>query len=74
MIGLEEIAKEDRVIYERAKKLNNFLTQPFFAGELYTGAKGAYVTVEKMLEGCEKICSGEFDRRPTDSFYMIGEV
>ena len=74
VIGIEEISKEDRMTYERAQKLNNFLTQPFFAGELYTGAKGAYVTREKTLDGCEKICDGEFDRRPADGFYMIGEV
>lgn len=74
VIGLEEISKEDRIAYMRAQKIQNFLTQPFFTTELYTGKKGVYVILEKTLEGCEKICSGEFDKRPVDSFYMIGET
>lgn len=74
VIGLEEISKEDRLTYERARKLQNFLTQPFFTSELYTGKKGEYVPLEKTLAGCEKICSGEMDKSPVDSFYMIGAV
>ncbi|MFH1229971.1 MAG: F0F1 ATP synthase subunit beta [Planctomycetota bacterium] len=74
VIGVEEISKEDRMVYERARKLQNFLTQPFFTGELYTGKKGEYVTMGKTLEGCQKICSGELDKRSVDSFYMIGAI
>jgi F-type H+-transporting ATPase subunit beta len=74
IIGVEEISKEDRMVYERARKLQNFLTQPFFTGELYTGKKGEYVTMGKTLEGCKKIYSGECDKRSTDSFYMIGAI
>ena len=72
VIGVEEISKEDRMTYERARKIQNFLTQPFFSGELYTGKKGEYVPLEKTLEGIEKIISGEVDKRSVDSFYMIG--
>ncbi len=74
VIGVEEISKEDRLFYERARKLIFFLTQPFFTGELYTGKKGEYVTLEKTIEGCERICAGEFDKRSVDSFYMIGAI
>ncbi|MBI4835057.1 MAG: F0F1 ATP synthase subunit beta [Planctomycetes bacterium] len=74
VIGLEEISKEDRLTYERARKLLNFLTQPFFTSEMYTGKKGEYVPLEKTLDGCEKIASGELDKTPVDSFYMIGAV
>lgn len=74
VIGLEEISKEDRQTYDRARKLQNFLTQPFFTSELFTGKKGEYVTLDKNLEGCEKICSGEMDKITIDSFYMIGAI
>ncbi|MBI4712080.1 MAG: F0F1 ATP synthase subunit beta [Planctomycetes bacterium] len=74
VIGVEEISKEDRIIYERARKLQNFLTQPFVTGELYTGKKGEYVPVEKTITGCERICAGEFDKRSPDAFYMIGAL
>lgn len=74
VIGLEEISKEDRIIYQRAGKLQNFLTQPFFAGEIYTGKEGKYVTMSQTIDGCEKICSGAADKLPVDGFYMIGEL
>ncbi|MDI6733487.1 MAG: F0F1 ATP synthase subunit beta [Planctomycetota bacterium] len=74
VIGVEEISKEDRVIYERARKIQNFLTQPFFTGEIYTGKKGEYVTLEQTLNGCEQICAGKFDKRSAESFYMIGAI
>ncbi|MFH1228161.1 MAG: F0F1 ATP synthase subunit beta [Planctomycetota bacterium] len=74
IIGLEEISKDDQLTYERARKLQNFLTQPFIVGELYTGKKGEYVTLEKTIQGCERICSGELDKKQTDLFYMIGAI
>jgi F-type H+-transporting ATPase subunit beta len=74
VIGLEEISKEDRMTYDRARKLTNFLTQPFFTSELFTGKKGEYVPLGKTLEGCERISAGEFDKIPVDNFYMIGSV
>jgi F-type H+-transporting ATPase subunit beta len=74
VIGLEEISKEDRTVYERAAKLQNFMTQPFVTGELYTGKKGEYVTMAKTVEGCEKICGGELDKKPASNLYMIGAI
>jgi F-type H+-transporting ATPase subunit beta len=72
VIGIDELSAADRIIYERARKLQNFLTQPFFVAEAYTGKHGEYVTLEQTLEGCEKIISGHFDRKPEGDFYMIG--
>jgi F-type H+-transporting ATPase subunit beta len=72
VIGIDELSAADRIIYERARKLQNYLTQPFFVAEAYTGKKGEYVNVQQNLEGCEKIISGHFDRRPEGDFYMIG--
>ena len=74
IVGKEELYKEERVIYERAIKLQNFLTQPFFTAELYTGQTGAYVPLEETLAGCEAIMSGELDSEPDEKFYMIGAI
>ncbi|MDP3143650.1 MAG: F0F1 ATP synthase subunit beta [Candidatus Omnitrophota bacterium] len=74
IIGLEELSKGERLIYERAKRIQNFLTQPFFTAELYTGRKGAYVGLEDTLLGCEKILSGRVDKIPEDEFYLIGAL
>jgi len=74
IIGIEELSKEDRIMFERALRLRNFLTQPFFTVELYTGRKGKYIPLEKTLEACEKIISGNLDKKPVEEFYMIGAL
>lgn len=74
VIGIEELSRDDRIIYERARKLQNFLTQPFFTAEKYTGKKGEYVVLEDTLSGCEKIISGQLDARNEEDFYLIGPL
>ncbi|MDD5594753.1 MAG: F0F1 ATP synthase subunit beta [Candidatus Omnitrophica bacterium] len=74
IIGKEELSKQERIIFERARKLQNFLTQPFFTGEVYTGMKGIYVPLEETINGCEKIISGRVDSWAEDKFYMIGAL
>lgn len=74
IVGIEELSSEDRILFERARRLRNFLTQPFFTAEIYTGKKGVYVPLEKTLSSCEKIISGSLDKRPAEDFYMIGEI
>jgi F-type H+-transporting ATPase subunit beta len=74
VVGIDELSASDRILYERARKLQNFLTQPFFVAEAYTGKKGEFVTLEQTLEGCEKIMSGHMDRKPVDEIYMIGAL
>jgi len=74
VIGIDELSLADRTVYERARKLQNFLTQPFFVAEAYTGKKGEYVTVEQTLDGCERIIAGKFDHKPEEEFYLIGAV
>ncbi len=74
VIGIDELSKADRALYERARKLQNFLTQPFIVAEVFSGVKGEYVTLEKTLEGCERILAGRVDARPEEKFYMIGEL
>ena len=74
IIGIEELSKNDRIIYHRARKLDNFLTQPFFTAEVYTNRKGLYVTLEETLTGCERIISGRMDSVPDEDFYMKGAL
>jgi F-type H+-transporting ATPase subunit beta len=72
VVGVDELSGADRIIYERARKLQNFLTQPFFVAEAYTGKNGEYVSLEQTLEGCERIIEGKVDNRPEEEFYLIG--
>ena len=74
VIGVEELSKSDRLLFERARKLQNFLTQPFFTAEAYTGKKGVYVPLADTLEGCERILSGDLDNQPEEALYMIGAL
>ncbi|MBN1870235.1 MAG: F0F1 ATP synthase subunit beta [Candidatus Omnitrophica bacterium] len=72
VVGVDELSQADRTIYERARKLQNFFTQPFCVAETYTGKKGAYVTIEDTIDGCERIMSGRVDHIPEEKFYMTG--
>ena len=74
IIGKEELSKPERIVFDRARKLQNFMTQPFFTVELHTGRKGAYVPLEDTVAGCEKIMDGTLDAVPEDQFYMIGSL
>ena len=74
VIGIDELSKSDRVLYERARKMQNFLTQPFIVAEVFSGMKGQYVTLAETLEGCDRILNGQVDHRPDDQFYMIGAL
>ncbi len=72
VIGIDELSSSDRIIYERARKLQNYLTQPFFVAEAYTGRKGEIVSLEDTIEGCEKILQGSCDKISEQEFYLIG--
>jgi len=74
IIGKEELAPEERIIFDRAKKLQYFLSQPFFTAELYTGRPGAFVLLEDTISGCERIISGELDALSEERFYRIGKL
>jgi len=74
IIGKEELSKQERTIFERAKKLQNYFTQPFFTAELYTGRKGSYITLEKTIADCEHIIHGDLDNTADEKLYMIGAL
>ena len=74
MLGLEELSREDRRIVYRARRLERFLTQPFFTTEQFTGLAGKMVDPKDALEGCERILNDEFSDYPEKSLYMIGKI
>jgi F-type H+-transporting ATPase subunit beta len=74
IIGIDELSKQERTLYERAQRMQNFLTQPFFTAEIYTGRKGVYVPLEETLKGAEKILKGELDNVPLEQLYLIGTI
>jgi F-type H+-transporting ATPase subunit beta len=74
MLGLEQLSPPDRKVVARARRLERFLTQPFFTTEQYTGMKGKLVSLEDALDGCERILKDEFNDRPESALYMIGPI
>lgn len=74
VVGLEELSRQEKLVYERASKMQYFLTQPFFVAEKYTGKKGCFLELEETLNGCDKIISGRVDDMPLEEFLMIGEL
>jgi F-type H+-transporting ATPase subunit beta len=74
VIGIDELSHADRTLYERARKLQNFLTQPCFVAEAYTGRKGQYVTTAETIAGAAMIVEGKVDERDEREFYMVGKL
>jgi F-type H+-transporting ATPase subunit beta len=74
MLGLEELSQKEQKTVNRARRLERFLTQPFFTTEQFTGHEGRTVTLNDALEGCERILGDEYSDFPESSLYMIGSV
>ena len=74
MLGLEQLSSEDRKVVARARRLERFLTQPFFTTEQFTGLKGKLVSLKDALDGCERILRDEFKDFPESALYMIGSI
>jgi len=74
MLGLEQLGQEDRKVVGRARRLERFLTQPFFATEHFSGIKGEIVSLKDALDGCERILRDEFKDYPESALYMIGKI
>jgi len=74
ILGVEELSDEDKVAVTRARKIQNFLSQPMTVAETFTGRKGEYVTIEKTVDGFEKILNGEYDGVDETEFYMRGDI
>jgi F-type H+-transporting ATPase subunit beta len=74
MLGLEQLSPEDRNVVARARRLERFLTQPFFATEQFSGIQGKTVSLADSLDGCERILRDEFKEYPESALYMIGRI
>ncbi|MBW4647959.1 MAG: F0F1 ATP synthase subunit beta [Kastovskya adunca ATA6-11-RM4] len=74
ILGLDELSEEDRLIVARARKVERFLSQPFFVAEVFTGSPGKYVSLEKTIKGFQMILAGELDELPEQAFYLVGDI
>jgi len=71
---MEELSEEDKVIVKRARRIQRFLSQPFFVSEIFTGRKGAYVPLKETIQGFKEIIEGKHDDKPESAFYMKGSI
>jgi F-type H+-transporting ATPase subunit beta len=74
ILGLDELSEEDRLIVARARKIERFLSQPFFVAEVFTGSPGKYVSLAESIDGFTKIFAGELDELPEQAFYLVGNI
>ncbi|MBT8467392.1 MAG: F0F1 ATP synthase subunit beta [Deltaproteobacteria bacterium] len=74
ILGMDELSEDDRMVVDRARKIQRFLSQPFFVAEQFTGLKGAYVPLEESVSGFEEILDGKLDHIPEQDFYLKGGV
>ena len=74
ILGMDELSEEDKLSVTRARKIQRFLSQPFFVAEVFTGSPGKYVSVKDTIAGFQAIISGEMDQYPEQAFYMVGSI
>ncbi|MEM8791801.1 MAG: F0F1 ATP synthase subunit beta [Pseudomonadota bacterium] len=74
ILGMDELSEEDKLTVARARKVQRFLSQPFFVAEVFTGSPGKLVPIEKTIDGFKRLVAGEFDHLPEAAFYMVGDM
>ncbi|MFQ5694241.1 MAG: F0F1 ATP synthase subunit beta, partial [Nitrospinota bacterium] len=74
ILGMDELSEEDKVIVSRARKIQRFLSQPFFVAEAFTGTPGRYVPVKETVAGFKELVEGNLDHIPEQAFYMVGNL
>src|SRR3989449_845616 len=74
ILGMDELSEEDKLTVSRARKIQRFLSQPFFVAEVFTGTPGVFVNLEDTIKGFKGIVAGEYDEMPEASFYMVGTI
>ena len=74
ILGMDELAPEDKLVVQRARKIQNYLSQPFHVAEVFTGAPGKYVPLKETIRGFKMIVDGECDELPEQAFYMVGTI
>ena len=74
ILGMDELSEDDRLVVDRARKIQRFLSQPFFVAEIFTGSAGQYVDIKDTIKGFKEILDGKHDELPEQAFYMIGTI
>ena len=74
ILGMDELSEEDKLIVARARKIQRFLSQPFFVAEVFTGSPGKLVDLDSTIKGFDAICKGDYDHLPEAAFYMVGTI
>jgi F-type H+-transporting ATPase subunit beta len=74
ILGMDELSEEDKLTVSRARKIQRFMSQPFFVAEVFTGTPGIYVELDDTIKGFDAICKGEYDHLPEAAFYMVGTI
>ncbi len=74
ILGMDELSEDDKLIVQRARKIQRFLSQPFFVAEQFTGMQGKYVKLEDTIRGFKELCEGKHDDLPEDAFYLVGTI
>jgi len=74
ILGMDELSEEDKLTVSRARKIQRFLSQPFFVAETFTGSEGKYVNLGDTIRGFKGIINGEYDHLPEQAFYMVGPI
>nr|QXM17786.1 ATP synthase CF1 subunit beta [Chaetoceros tenuissimus] len=74
ILGIDELSEEDRLVVARARKVERFLSQPFFVAEIFTGSPGKYVSLEQTIKGFQMVLNGELDDLPEQAFYLVGDI
>jgi F-type H+-transporting ATPase subunit beta len=74
ILGMDELSEEDKMTVARARKMERFLSQPFFVAEVFTGSPGKYVSLKDTIRGFQGILNGEYDHLPEQAFYMVGGI
>ena len=74
ILGMDELSEEDKLVVARARKIQRFLSQPFFVAEVFTGSPGKLVDLDSTIKGFDAICKGEYDHLPEAAFYMVGTI
>jgi F-type H+-transporting ATPase subunit beta len=74
ILGMDELSEDDKAVVTRARKIEKFLSQPFFVAEVFTGAPGKYVSLEDTIKGFKGILNGDYDHMPESAFYMVGSI
>jgi F-type H+/Na+-transporting ATPase subunit beta len=71
---MDELSEEDKISVSRARKIERFLSQPFFVAEVFTGSPGKFVSLEDTIKGFKELCAGKYDHLPEAAFYMVGNI